>query len=104
MNIDKVNIDEMPAGREMDILVAEVMGIHLPPLSDDISAAWGIVEHFQSKGYLFSLTLEGIIYSAWFALPERFTSNLYGSMPIPVGKATSAPLAICCAAYKAEGG
>lgn len=55
----------MKPGRELDALVFKfVMGGHIPKppfranfmkYSSDITAAWGIVERFKSKGYLFSL-------------------------------------------------
>ena len=121
-------IDEMPAGPEMDALMAEAMGwkqlsrrlwhdtngherwidgnmsfIHQQPRwspSTDIAAAWEAVKHFHKKGYISSLRFEDDRHSAWFALPGDFTSNLYASMPLPVGEAGSAPLAICRACLK----
>jgi hypothetical protein len=120
-----MNYDEMPAGREMDALVAEkVFGTtaphrimaahHLPPFSTDIEAAWEVVEKMRDR-------MAGVIYfppssvepprGSWVAgvqdagsMVAWFEGMLYGDPPdqiLPWSYAETAPLAICRAALKA---
>lgn len=102
MNADEIR--NMPAGREMDELIARrVMGIKPPPSSDvwlvlpystDIAAAWEVVEKMGDK----------------FDDLERGTGGFYmvtvypgnPNMPIVV-RGETAPLAICRAALLAMG-
>jgi hypothetical protein len=106
----------MYAGRELDALVGErVMGrdmtkpegfkypIGLPRYSEDIAAAWTVVEHFRARGKGWIITAEP---------GKTRVANLDGE-GIPAGQwdfaeliayeAPTAPEAICLAALAAVG-
>jgi hypothetical protein len=103
----------MPAGREMDALVAEkVMGWRLHPHkthwmtnnnnfrrigtflpSDDISAAWEVVEKMKEKGRLYLIVSDDIGYKAEILLNDP--------VPMATAQCDTAPLAICRAALLA---
>jgi hypothetical protein len=103
----------MGPGRELDALVAEkVMGIsrrslelipeELKPYSTDIGAAWDVVEHVRMKleFYHFSFHTGDEFEVEFSRLDGRF---LQGEDTIAMGRAKTAPLAICLAALKAVG-
>lgn len=119
-------IDAMPAGREMDALVAEyVMGSPCPPMpvdgpdwgsqasqveiwhenlphySTDIAAAWQVVKKFNNK-----LTIQGpnsIDLNEGFSYPDYWEIGFHEKSWSNKfrGVAETAPLAICRAALKA---
>ena len=100
-------IDEMPAGRELDALVAEkVMGWDhypskheiVPAYSTDIAAAWEVVEKMRSDDWWAQIAQDNTdIWDAklWRGEPDRWfpTMETYGNAP-------TAPLAICRATLK----
>lgn len=109
-------IDDMPAGRELDALVAEkvmddpvdrqIVDQHgfeiilrrsrlvLPRYSTDISAAWKIVEHLRSRNMFVELSEMGINkdWSCSFDGEDGKTVHAEGD---------TAPMAICMAALLA---
>lgn len=113
-----MNIDQMPAGREMDALVAEKVMGWTPSLSSqgimwlnkdgeyergehtfhpstDIAAAWEVVERLEAIGVLL-----------WKLGREDHMPNWYVSVgrnfqPGVSAEERTAPLAICRAALKA---
>jgi len=110
-----MTIDEMPAGQEMDALVAEkVMGVkcYCPPKEDclchswspaystDIAAAWGVVEYIRTATR--AVNVRTLFASTG---PDRYDCGIYDEVPgldIWV-EADTAPLAICRAALHAVG-
>lgn len=108
-----MNIDEMPAGREMDALVAEkVMGWanirgavveqntnivrDVPSYSTDIAAAWDVVEKINTKKCFIELKST---FPTWFAGIFKGFGHNYEI--IECANEKTAPLAICRAALKA---
>lgn len=121
-----MNYDDMPAGREMDALVAEkVMGWHrlsfskcwisgaskkerrieLWSPSTDISGAWEVVEKMREKGFIWSINYRNPVMSDLKYMPYVGFWNYTNGKPYKQGHsdATEVPLAVCRAALKGEG-
>ena len=121
-----MNIDELPAGRELDALVAErVMGWHItdaikkpgqddygvapgqvgvlwvvrvPDYSTDIAAAWQVVERLIKLDAFVSLD-----YDFQNVDSEKWSVTFITRKAIDCESGETAPLAICRAALKAVG-
>lgn len=121
-----MNVDEMPAGREMDVLVGKIMGweiklmpyayanlpndwhcradhdgrwLELPHFSTDIAAAWRLAVSLREQRTYLEIWCDS---SLWVALFWYDGDPLGG--PRLVGRAEAkddVPLAICRAALKA---
>jgi|SRR3990170_898451 len=117
MNLTAEQIDSMPAGRELDVLIAEKVmewkyisgarirdGFDTPRFSTDISAAWEVVEKFD---YLYLFRLDHPI-EDYAGRIGRWEAKLVFKEKRGVDKrfyyalADTAPLAICRAALKAK--
>ena len=118
--LERVDIDNMPAGREMDVLVAErVMGweyehpvwrlpsggfvVYKPVFSISISAAWEVVEKMrisviQSEDGWYAAVTEDVIHTFSCNNPPNISKEVHGKY---WAVAEIAPLAICRAALKA---
>ena len=118
-----MTIDEMPAGRVMDALVAELMGVHLTlpnypqgmypdPYSTNIVAAWEVVDAMSRRGIWLSVSdhrhgLYGIDNPEphWWVTWMRTDREINPTCPEGdiewETQADTAPLAICRAALKA---
>lgn len=99
-----MNIDEMSAGREMDVLIFDQLvgefatDKDIPHYSTDIAAAWKVVENITEKHWKFKLRrLPGKDYMASFQNLQKAEKN-GESLPNK-----SAPLAISRAALKVLG-
>ena len=115
-----MTIDEMPAGREMDVLVAELMGwtnlynrfgnemgyrplathsSFIPDYSADIAAAWEVIEKLHAAGRFMCLDALGFDGEKWRCF---FAWTQIEKQQYPwIGEADTAPLAVCRAALKA---
>lgn len=104
-----MNIDEMPAGREIDALIAEklmrlqvrmnnngdlldVNGYEFPSYSTDIAAAWKVLYLFENG------TGADAVHLNWVRAPGQSWTCVFRSDA--VGHGETAPLAICRAALK----
>jgi hypothetical protein len=128
-----VNIDAMPAGRELDALVAEkVMGwtdingnaaavgcglnhnklwTRVPDYSTDIAAAWQVVEKLVAEGRSWTFgackpgkrSAEDINQGHMHGYHAGVKTDHYGVVPFYWNYKDTMPLAICHAALKAVG-
>lgn len=112
---------ELPAGRELDILVAEkvmgyehfvdeadgtdrlrgngiIMPIHLPAYSTDIAAAWEVVEKLRAE-WMIRVGTADLLGTPWKCVMWQRYMTTGG----PFGEADTAPLAICRAALGVVG-
>lgn len=96
----QIDIDAMPAGRELDEQIArqifnwqDVKRAEAPYYSTNIAAAWQVVERMKPLG-------------VWLVdLQDYYKAAFLNSDDDVVGgeaSAETAPLAICCAALKAQ--
>ena len=102
-----MNIDKMPAGQELDKLIAEkVLGqtdfSHIESYSADIASTWKIINLMRATGWFWSIS-DNVIgdICCHFGRDEWITSNLYASRALPQSCADTPSLAICRAALKA---
>ena len=102
-----MNYDEMPAGREMDALVAEKVMADPPgqvwprAYSTDIATAWEVAEKMRQIHAQVSLIGTPPVgkYEGWSMIVWKEKPNL--ETPFSVKISLKAPLAICRAALKA---
>jgi hypothetical protein len=100
-------IENMPAGREMDFLVMDYLGytVYDNYYSADINSAWGIVEQMMSNGWCYKSygneVCGNYVYSFEFYLLDDSDNPIKN---FTVRFADTAPLAICRAylLYKME--
>ena len=85
-----MDIDKMKAGRELDMLVSEMMGGNFRPYSTSIAAAWLVVEKMDERF--------GFDGHNGFTIVKGNDGLWYVEFPNPNwedGQADTAPLAIC---------
>ncbi|RPD50041.1 hypothetical protein DNI29_04385 [Hymenobacter sediminis] len=111
MELTREQIEQMPAGREMDILLAKMLypernfdedytrepgkgnWYMIPNYSTYIAAAWKIIEHFETKGYLIDLTRAKDFETGEYPYVAEVWDIQNG--PGRETRAANAPLAIC---------
>jgi len=98
MTDEEINL--LPTGHDLDVLVSAVFGLAQHPYSSDIAAAWKLIASLERQGLRLMLDRRGsqggVLVSKWHAaFSDDATTDYF------TADAITAPHAICRAALKA---